>query len=76
MRMRLMGTRQEIDAALPVMAEVFDIHEVSDFYPNRGTSQLGRVYVDVGGVRPVTIRATAARTDRKTINPGDRRRIT
>lgn len=64
MKMRLMGTRGEIDAVLPVLSAVLTLHEVSDFYPNRGASQLGRVYVEVAGPRTTTVRADAVRTDR------------
>lgn len=47
MKLRLSGTRAEIDALLPLLTRVLEVREVSDFYPNRGQSQLGRVYVDV-----------------------------
>ncbi|MDX8146425.1 hypothetical protein SK854_30225 [Lentzea sp. BCCO 10_0061] len=45
MKIRLEGTRDEIDAAVPALAHGFEVLQVSSFYPNRGTSMLGRVYV-------------------------------
>jgi hypothetical protein len=47
MRLRLTGTSQEIAAVLPVLAAVLDVQETSEFYPNRGASVLGRVYLDI-----------------------------
>lgn len=64
MKIRLMGTRDEINAVLPVLTATLTVHEVSDFYPNRGTSQLGRTYLDVAGPRPDLVWADAVRTDR------------
>lgn len=52
MKIRLTGTRDEIDAILPTLTETLEVLEQSDFYPNRGTSQLGRVYLEVDGPRP------------------------
>jgi hypothetical protein len=63
MRLRLTGTSQEIAAVLPVLAAVLDVQETSEFYPHRGASVLGRVYLDVAGVRAGAVRATATRTD-------------
>lgn len=81
MRIRLMGTRAEIDAVLAVLPAVLDVREVSTFYPNRGDSTLGRVYVEVGGVRPATLRASAVRdttvrADQRAIPPGRPDQIT
>jgi hypothetical protein len=67
MKLRLMGTRDEINAVLPVLTAVLLVDEVSDFYPNKGRSRLGRVYLDVAG--PAlgsvvdTVRAEAVRAD-------------
>jgi hypothetical protein len=47
MRIRLSGTPKEIGAVLTAMAEVLEFREVSEFYPNRGVTKVGRVYVDV-----------------------------
>jgi hypothetical protein len=65
-----MGTREDINAVLPVLTVVLTVQEVSDFYPNRGKSQLGRVYIEVTGPRITT--ATAVRTDRP--QPAESRR--
>lgn len=51
MRIRLMGTRAEITAAVPALQAAFDVRDVSDFYPNRGATRLGRIYLDVAGVQ-------------------------
>ena len=45
MKLRLTGTDTECQAAVAALAAGFEIREVSGFYPNRGTSLLGRVYV-------------------------------
>lgn len=63
MRIRLMGTSDEINAALPGLAAVFEVLETSPFYPNRGASVLGRVYVETNGVRAAPIQASADRVD-------------
>ncbi|WP_189112081.1 hypothetical protein [Pilimelia terevasa] len=46
MRIRLHGTPADIAAALPVLAEVLDIHTVSRTYTDRTTSTHARVYLD------------------------------
>ncbi|MFJ8913446.1 hypothetical protein [Amycolatopsis sp. NPDC102389] len=63
MRIRIEGTTQETAAAAELLREVFNVREVSSFYPNRGRSTLGRVYVDVEFARPDTVRATATRVE-------------
>jgi hypothetical protein len=63
MRIRLMGTRTEIAAAVDALRSVLEVREVSDFYPNRGASQLGRVYLDIDGVLSNPVPATATRAD-------------
>ncbi|GGK11546.1 hypothetical protein GCM10010124_00210 [Pilimelia terevasa] len=45
-RIRLHGTPADIAAALPVLAEVLDIHTVSRTYTDRTTSTHARVYLD------------------------------
>lgn len=63
MRIRLEGTRAEVDAAVTALASGFEIQEVSGFYPNRGPSVLGRIYV-TATVRPApTVRARSTRLD-------------
>lgn len=46
MRIRLMGTRDETDRIVTALRAVLQVREVSDWYPNRGASLLGRVYLD------------------------------
>lgn len=46
MRLRVTGTETECTAAVEALAAGFVLREVSAFYPNRGTTVLGRVYVD------------------------------
>jgi hypothetical protein len=46
MKIRITGTRTETADAVKVLRLAFAIREVSDFRPNRGDSQLGRVYVE------------------------------
>ncbi|UUV34358.1 hypothetical protein NQK81_13185 [Amycolatopsis roodepoortensis] len=65
MRIRVEGTTAETERAAELLAEVFEVREVSSFYPNRGRSTLGRVYVDVEfGTSGRPVRATATRVDR------------
>jgi hypothetical protein len=45
-KIRLSGTRSEIAEVMPALEAALDVREISDFYPNRGSSTLGRVYVD------------------------------
>lgn len=63
MKIRIEGTRDEIAVAVDALREVFDVHEVSRFYPNRGDSVLGRVYVTAAPAQRV-VRAKATRADR------------
>ncbi|WET79217.1 hypothetical protein P3102_35200 [Amycolatopsis sp. QT-25] len=63
MKIRIEGTTHETEAAAELLREVFDVREVSRFYPNRGRSTLGRVYVDVEFARPISVRATATRVE-------------
>ncbi|WP_063128686.1 hypothetical protein [Nocardia fusca] len=48
MKIRLTGTPTELRAATALLGEVFELREVSAPYPNRGTSTLHRLYIDVG----------------------------
>lgn len=73
MQIRLMGARDEINAVLPVLTAVLTVQEVSDFYPNRGASQLGRVYLDVAGSQAGVVRADAVRADRPEVGPAGER---
>lgn len=59
MKIRIMGTPQECDDAVKVLRLAFAVQEVSTFRPNRGDSQLGRVYVEASAPadpRPVVPR--------------------
>lgn len=62
-----MGTRPECAAAVAALRAGFVVREVSEFYPNRGQSVLGRVYVDAEPItRPAAVarvRATATSAD-------------
>ena len=46
MKVRITGTREETTAAAAALATVLEVREVSGFYPNRGATTLGRVYLD------------------------------
>lgn len=46
MKIRITGTQKETAAAAELLRVVFDVREISEFYPNRGASKLGRVYVE------------------------------
>jgi hypothetical protein len=48
-KIRILGTRDEIDAVVGAVAVALDIRERSEFYPNRNGSRLGRVYLDTSG---------------------------
>ncbi|ONF62311.1 hypothetical protein [Amycolatopsis keratiniphila] len=63
MKIRIEGTAQETAAGADLLREVFNVREVSTFYPNRGRSTLGRVYVDVEFAQPGPVRATATRVE-------------
>ncbi|WP_200834728.1 hypothetical protein [Amycolatopsis alkalitolerans] len=47
MRIRVEGTETEVAAAVDRIGAVLDVQESSRFYPNRGASQLGRIYLTV-----------------------------
>ncbi len=71
MKPRITGTRDECAAAIEAIGAVLTVREVSGFYPNRGASELGRVYLDADAPTDVApVRADAERTDR-----GDRTAI-
>lgn len=62
MKIRLTGTRAENNVTVAVLGELlptitapvqYRIREVSDFHPNRGSSDLGRVYVDSDIAGPI-----------------------
>ncbi|MFC4051182.1 hypothetical protein ACFOY4_15935 [Actinomadura syzygii] len=46
LRIRLIGLPEEVRAGAEVLAEVFDLVEVSKAYPSRGASRNVRVYVE------------------------------
>jgi hypothetical protein len=66
MKIRLSGTKDGCAAAVAALAAGFVLREVSGFYPNRGATVLGRVYVDVEP-RPEVVHATATRDERRAI---------
>jgi hypothetical protein len=47
MKLRLEGTSAECEQAACQIAEVLDVVSISDPYPNRGRSQLIRVYLEI-----------------------------
>lgn len=64
MRLRVEGTPTEVEATVEVLRTVLDVQEVSRFYPNRGASTLGRVYVTAAAPQAKTsVRARATRLD-------------
>ncbi|MEU9687145.1 hypothetical protein [Amycolatopsis japonica] len=65
MRIRVEGTETEVAAAVAAIATVVEVQEASGFYPNRGASVLGRVYLTVAplGGQPGPVQATAERTE-------------
>ena len=67
MKIRLTGTEAEIAAVLARLITAVEVQEISGFYPNRGASVLGRVYVTIA-IPPAdnqarTVRAVAERLD-------------
>ncbi|MDX8055768.1 hypothetical protein SK571_40870 [Lentzea sp. BCCO 10_0798] len=63
MRIRLEGTRDEVENAAQALALGFEVLEVSGFYPNRGASVLGRVYVTATVLPAHLLRARSTRMD-------------
>jgi hypothetical protein len=47
MKLRLHGTPEEVTQATRRLAEVLDVVAVSDPYPDRGASELVRVYLEI-----------------------------
>ncbi len=47
MKLRLMGASSEMQEVVELLQTVFDVHNVSEEYPNRGISKDVRVYVDL-----------------------------
>lgn len=66
MRIRLGGTQAEIAPAVEALRAGFEVQDVSRFYPNRGSSVLGYVYVTAVPLPSSPVRARATRTDRAT----------
>lgn len=54
MKIRVEATASEAEAAVQALRQVFEVQEVSRFYPNRGSSTLGRVYVTAALPSPAT----------------------
>lgn len=48
-KIRISGTRKEIETTIEQLNKVLNIDSVSMFYPNRGSKTQGRVYIDVIG---------------------------
>lgn len=46
MKIRITGTHAELHQAAARLGEVFEVLEVSQPYPNRGASQLYRLYAE------------------------------
>lgn len=46
MEIRLTGERAEIRRAIAEIEKVLDVRSASVWYPNRGSTRLGRVYID------------------------------
>ncbi len=65
MKLRISGTREECAATVAAVSAVLAVREVSDFYPNRGATVLGRVYLDAEAPASAT-QTRAERTDRPT----------
>ena len=65
MQIRIESTPDEAAVAASRIRTVLDVRQTSRFYPNRGDSRLGRIYLTVAdppaGFGPV--RARAERTD-------------
>lgn len=64
MKLRLMGTREECDELVayfrtPPASE--HIRSISEFYPNRGTSKEGRVYIETFDLHPGDLRPVVRR---------------
>lgn len=77
MKIRVEGTRAEVDATTALLGHVLDVHEVSRFYPNRGASVLGRVYLTVAAPNPDVVRAWTERLDQhRQITPAPGKEIT
>jgi len=66
MRIRVEGTRAEVDTATALIGQVLEVQEVSGFYPNRGASLLGRVYLTVASPTTTVVRARAERLGKGT----------
>lgn len=46
-KIRLMGTREECEIMAAALKFMLSVRSISAFYPNRGQSIEGRVYVEV-----------------------------
>lgn len=52
MKLRISGTRAECAATVAVLAAAVHVREVSEYYPNRRASTIGRVYLDADAPKP------------------------
>ncbi|MFD9734302.1 hypothetical protein [Umezawaea sp. NPDC059074] len=67
MRIRVEGTRAEVDTATALIADVLEVQEVSSFYANtRTASVLGRVYLTVASPTTTVVRAREDRLGKGT----------
>jgi hypothetical protein len=74
-KIRLSGTEDEIAEMIEAVASVVEIRETSGFYLNRGSSVIGRVYLDAVPRRSV-IHADSERDDkpkRRKLPPGNKK---
>ena len=46
-KIRLMGTREECEIMAHALSFMLSVRSISGFYPNRGQSIEGRVYIEV-----------------------------
>jgi len=60
LKLRLMGTKRDIDWFRDVLVKIPDVkvNEFSDFYSNKGTNRFYRVYIEVDRVRELNINNT------------------
>lgn len=55
-KMRLQGTPEDLQATIAMLPQLFRVLEVSQPYPNRGTSAYYRCYADVEVLPPVAVK--------------------
>ena len=72
MKIRIMGTEDECREVAERLAGIVEVLEVGGPYPNRGASQLVRVYVEARIAPPVHVTSTTVkvRGRRRALPPG------